>query len=363
MRPSRLRVGPPSSRLGSQVSGQGIQRGASPGRQTSWPSPCSQNRLVVVADRPGPAGQRQRAAIVFRPRHQVRPHRAQAQAAGAVAHQAGQLAPHQAGRGDHRRGQHGFGAAGFIDRVDPQPVQAARGRHQGDFAPAALDGRQPAVVGSAEAQVRATLFGHQHMPGFGQRIPVLQHAAPGRQRQQALFRKAEAGGGEHAVGIRRHRQHGIAAADRGRGWTFLERVAEGQRGDRQAMRHVARQQRIGPGAPPVGTAFASLAEALQRLAAFRTKGEPFGIDVCMRTGLRQRGAEQMGAIGQAAARLHPGLPSRCGPGLRWRPARSRRPPRRSSQTLAGVSHLYAIRSPSDRQKTPRPARFLGPLCF
>jgi hypothetical protein len=144
MRPSRLSVGPPSSRLGSQVSGQGSQRGASPGRHSQLALAVQPEQLAVVADRTRPAGQRQRAAIVFRRRRQVGIHRAQAQAARAVAHQAGQLAPHQARRGADRRGQHGLGAAGFVERVDPQAVQAARGGHQRDLAAApSTAGSQP----------------------------------------------------------------------------------------------------------------------------------------------------------------------------------------------------------------------------
>ena len=263
-------------------------------------------QLAVVADRPRPAGQRQRAAIVLRPRRQVGAEGAQAEGAARVAHEDAELAPHQARRGDDGRGQHGFRAVRFADRVHRQPVQPARGRHEGHVAAARAHlqerQRQPAVVGCAEREVGRALFRQHHVPDFGQRIPVLQHAAPRRQREQALLGEAERRRGEHAVRVRRRRHRRIEASDFRRRRPFLETVAQRQRRHRQAMRHVARQHRIGMRAPPVGPALRHDAEARERPAARGTECEAFGIDGGVVARLRQRGAEQVRAVGETAAR-------------------------------------------------------------
>ena len=202
---------------------------------------------AVVADRARPAGQRQRAAgRTAAPGARSAPQRCTAPAAaGVVAQQAGERGAACCPARRPAAGQHGFGAVGFADRIDPQPAQAARGRHQRHFAAARLRcARQPAVVGRARsARSAAPSSGTITCHSFGQRIPVLQHAAARRQRQQALLGKAEVGGGEHAVGVRRRRHGRIEAADDRRGRPFFQAVAQRQRSDRQAVRHVARQQR------------------------------------------------------------------------------------------------------------------------
>ena len=217
-----------------------------------------------------------------------------------------------------------------------------------DFAAARL--RRPAASHSRtrRTQVGRALFRHQHVPQLAQRIPVLQHAAPRRQGQQALFGKTVAGGGEHALGVRRRRHRGVEAADLGRRPGVprgCRRAAARSPAGRAARGAAAAGRHAGPtsraGARGAG-------QALERPPAFGAERETFGIDGrVLAAAMRQRGAEQVRAVGQAPARV--ARASRSGPGLRWRPVRTARCPRLPARRWPAFPIGMPCRS-ADRQK-------------
>jgi hypothetical protein len=148
------------------------------------------------------------------------------------------------------------------------------------------------------------VFGDHHLPRLRQRIPVLQDAPRVRQRQQALGRKAVTCRGKYALGIGRHRHARVEAADRRRGGTLFKAVAKRERGDRQAMRHMARQELVRPRAPPVGLRLDVAGQLAQGVPAGGAKRKTFGIDRRAAAGGGQRRAQQVGDVGQAGTRLH-----------------------------------------------------------